>query len=142
MSQQLSNSSNLSNKDYLIKYCYFNSTSVGESFRNYTIWLLTECNDDSLLSAIRLLFDTYIMPFYIDKTNRTYFNKLRYYFMKFVLMLLINDEDNYIKIEDFYQLYPKFSINAGILEESKWYDIAMPLIAKAKEAYYDISVYS
>ena len=142
MSQQQSNSSNIDIKDYLIKYCYFNGTSTGESLRNYTIWLLNECTNDSLLNVICILFDTYIKPFYCDKTNRTYFNKLRCYFMKFVLMLLINDEDDYIAIEDFYRLYPKFSINAGILEETSWADIALPLITQTKEAYYDISVKS
>lgn len=142
MSQQQNNSSNIDIKEYLIKYCYFNSTSIGESLRNYTIWLLNECTDENLLTKICILFDNYIKPFYCDKTNRTYFNKLRYYFMKFVLMLLIDDGHDYIVIEDFYKLYPKFSMYAGIQEETSWTDIALPLITQAKEAYYDLSVKS
>lgn len=149
MSQQLNNLSNIDLKisksdlkDHLIKYCYFDSTSIGDSLRNYTIWLINQCNDDNLLTTIVKLFDEYIMPFYIDKTNRVYFNKLRHYFMKYVLILLIGEREGFSSLDDFYKFYPNLSIMAGILDEPKWHDIAMPLIAKAKEAYYDISVYS
>ena len=150
MSQQLSNLSNTDLdierltkvRDYLIKYCYFDSTTTGESLRNYTIWLLSQCTNVCLLTTITALFDNFIMPFYVDKTNRTYFNKLRHYFMKYVLMLLIGENDNFFSLNDFYKLYPNMSVMAGILEDSRWHDIAMPLITKAKEAYYDISVYS
>lgn len=142
MSQQKNNLSKNDLKDYLIKYCYFDSTSTGESLRNYTIWLINQCNDDNLLVTIATLFDNYIMPFYTDKTNRTYFNKLRHYFMKYVLMLLIGEREGFCSLKDFYKFYPNLSIMAGILDEPKWYDIAMPLISQTKELYYDTSVYS
>ena len=100
-------------RNFLIKYCYLNDSSANADLQNVIRFLISECTNEYALQFMYLFMNWFIMPFY--DLNRPKFGKIRFYFMRQVLILLLNLDQNRLSTQDFYDNYMTWVEKSGLL---------------------------
>ena len=104
MQNNLSNRLEAARED-LIKYCYFDNAPDADMCRALLIRQIQSSNNTPLILYFAMFFRKYIHVFF--DVNRTKFNRLRAYFMRYVLasFILLRTEMYSINIEDAYIIW-------------------------------------
>ena len=82
-------------KKDLIKYCYLSKDT--EFLKDSLVKLIQKCDNNFLIHHIFKMFCKYIYVYYT--LDRTFFNKVRPYFMRWAMTLLIYNYQNEIHKE-------------------------------------------
>lgn len=110
-------------KKDLVKYCYLSKDT--EFLKSTLVKLIEKCENNFLIHHIYKMFCVYIYVYYT--LDRTFFNKVRPYFMRWAMTLLIYNYQNEIHKEQlnkqwFLTEYEYWCIDLGIDERENAYE--------------------